>query len=715
MKKKLLSTALIAAMAAALLAGCGGKTDPAGSDNTETVSQTEDNGSGNTEGGNQQTGTENSGNQGGVKDDSGLIRADLSDLVVNTITPSYQAALPTGVETSPIFVEKVEGIPDDFIKGMDISSLLVQEASGVRYYDENGNETDLMKLIADAGINYVRVRVWNDPFDADGNGYGGGNCTAETAAEIGRRAAEYGMKINVDFHYSDFWADPSKQMCPKAWEGKSLDEKCQLLYDYTVESLKTILAAGADVGMVQIGNETNTGLAGDKTLVNKVALLKAGSLAVRDVSAAAGKDIKVAVHYTNIDNPDNILVIAKKLRANNVDYDIFGISYYCYWHGSMENLTNVLTSLKEQYGVETCVMETAYMFTGEDGDGSGNSVSGADALEAYPASVQGQANAVRDVIAHTVEGGGLGVFYWEGAWTPVGKEYSKNAAIWETYGSGWASKYAAEYDPKDAGQYYGGCSWDNQAFFDFDSKKLASLDVWKYVNHGAVGEKLEVLKLKSVDMLVGIHEDFELPDAVDAAYNDTTCTDKIPVIWNAEQLAAVDADKAATYTVTGTTEYGNVTATIKVASVNYVQNPGFEDADVSMWQVEEASSGTTDVQHKASDAYSGEYSYHFWNGTNVEFKVWQTLENIPKGVYDATVCMQGGDVGSDAEFIFFVDTGSKVYESDPVALTGWVEWKNVKLTDIEVDGNSEVKIGISAKCAPGGWGTFDDFEFYSQN
>ena len=131
----------------------------------------------------------------------------------------YKVELPTAiVEGDEIFVTPVEGITDDFIKGMDISSVLVQEASGVKYYDEAGKETDLFKVLADAGINYIRVRVWNDPYDADGNGYGGGNCDVNTAAEIGKRAAKYGMKLLVDFHYSDFWADPNKQMSPKAWE-----------------------------------------------------------------------------------------------------------------------------------------------------------------------------------------------------------------------------------------------------------------------------------------------------------------------------------------------------------------------------------------------------------------------------------------------------------------------------------------------------------------
>ena len=108
---------------------------------------------------------------------------------------SYKVDLPTAmVEGAEIFVQPVEGLSKDFIKGMDISSVLALEESGVKYYNEAGEEQDIFKTLADAGINYIRVRVWNDPFDAEGNGYGGGNCNAEVAAEIGKRAANYGMK-----------------------------------------------------------------------------------------------------------------------------------------------------------------------------------------------------------------------------------------------------------------------------------------------------------------------------------------------------------------------------------------------------------------------------------------------------------------------------------------------------------------------------------------
>ena len=204
---------------------------------------------------------------------------------------------PTGPEEAAIYVEPIEGLSDDFIKGMDVSSILAQEASGVKYYNEAGEEADIFEVLANAGVNYIRVRVWNDPYDANGNGYGGGNCDTAKAAEIGKRAAKYGMKLLVDFHYSDFWADPSKQFVPKAWEGMTIEEKCEAIYEFTKESLTEIADAGADIGMVQIGNEINYGMSGETSVSNVMALLKQASKAVREVSKAEKMDIKVAVLY----------------------------------------------------------------------------------------------------------------------------------------------------------------------------------------------------------------------------------------------------------------------------------------------------------------------------------------------------------------------------------------------------------------------------------
>lgn len=393
--------------------------------------------------------------------------------VPTTVPEQTQSTLPEATEPDATQGDAVSDT-EAFILGADVSSLIAQEKSGVVYRDMDGNPQDLLKTLSEAGMNYIRVRVWNDPFDAQGNGYGGGNCDLNNAIEIGRRAAEYGMKLLVDFHYSDFWADPGKQQAPKAWAGMSLEEKAQALREYTANSLLALKKAGVDVGMVQIGNETTGGFCGEWTPDGQYKLMADAAKAVRDSDST----ILIAVHYTNPERK-NYGTYAKYLQDYGVDYDVFSTSYYPYWHGTLENLTAQLTLVVQSYGKKVMVAETSWAYTAEDTDDHRNSVGQSEAGNAeYPFSVQGQTDAITDVI-HAVEGigeAGIGVFYWEPAWIAVpGNSWKERSEIWEQYGSGWASSFAGEYDPVDAGVYFGGSACDNQAMFDENGYPLASL------------------------------------------------------------------------------------------------------------------------------------------------------------------------------------------------------------------------------------------------
>lgn len=639
--------------------------------------------------------------------------------VSDTESSTYQAVMPTAAEESDIYVEPIEGLSDDFIKGMDISSVIAEEESGVVYYNEDGEEEDLFQILADAGVNYIRVRVWNNPYDSDGNGYGGGNNDLEKAAEIGARAAKYGMKLLVDFHYSDFWADPNKQAAPKEWAHLTFEDKQEALYQFTKESLQTILDAGADVGMVQIGNEINNGMAGETDRAKIDTLLQKGSKAVREISDQNQKEILIAVHFTGIDDYDHTMDYVSDLAESGVDYDVFGVSYYPFWHGSMENLTKVLHDVAENYQKKTAVLETSYAYTTEDGDGFANSVGEVDLIDGYTASVQSQATCVRDVMAATAAAGkdALGVLYWEGAWIPVGsaEESTQNKQLWEKYGSGWASSYAANYDPDDAGQYYGGSSWDNQAFFDFTGHPLASLNVFKYVNYGT-NCKPAVDYLEETEVKANVGEALVMPETVPAIYNDRSKNADLPVIWDVNEVAAIDTDTIGDYTIDGVLEDGTaVTAAVSVANVNWLENPSFEEKDVSMWNVSyEGDTNPTDIQNKAADCITGENSFHFWSDSEQSFDVEQTVSGLEAGNYTLNANIQGGDVGSTAEIYLYAIVNGKTYQSDPVTLTGWCNWQTPVIEDIPLDGASEITVGMHVACAGGGWGTLDDFYLYKQ-
>lgn len=567
--KRLVAALLSAGLCAGALSGCGAESTTTAETGTETQTETE------------------------------------QEVIRTTEEPAEAEAEE---EWSDVFVEPVAGISDDFIRGMDASAVLSVEKSGAKYYGYDGKEQDVFETLAESGVNYIRLRVWNDPYDENGNGYGGGDNDVATAIELGKRATQYGMKVNIDFHYSDFWADPKRQHAPKAWEGMSADEKADALYDFTKESLTQILDAGVDVGMVQVGNEINNGMSGETDVPAVMGLLSAGSRAVREIADSYGKDIRIVLHYTNIEDNEEVDTMAANLKEYGVDYDIFGLSYYPFWDGTNENMQNVAKNIMDRYGKKVVIAETSYCYTEKDGDGFGNSFDWIeDAVDGYAPTVQSQATMIRDICAAANEVGVLGVFYWEGTWIPVGSEDQDNSALWEKYGSGWASSYSAEYDPDDAGLYYGGCSWDNQAMFDFTGHPLPSLNVFRYLKDGhTVPLAVDFIPQTTVSRDVG--EALTLPETVEVVYNDRSANTQVPVSWDASQVAAIDTKKAGTYTVDGTLSDGTaVTADVDVEMVNYVKNPGFEEVDRSMWEISYAGENDpTDYQEKADDAHDGD-------------------------------------------------------------------------------------------------------------
>ena len=429
----------------------------------------------------------------------------------------------TGLKDQKVTIKKVKGMSESSIRGMDISSYLALKKAGVKYHDYEGNETPLLKVLHDNGINYIRIRIWNDPFNADGETYGGGGNDVSTGVEIAKEAAQYDMKVLLDFHYSDFWAEPAVQLIPKAWKKdvNNTEKMCSDVYDFTKESIQKFKDGGANIGMVQVGNEITNGLLGiysnrdkgesfnviwgDKkksTEVNKY--LKAGIKAVRECTPQA----LVALHLET-PNVWKYKTIMNTWKRDNVDYDVLGSSYYPFW--SIAAKANTPKTLKDvqtlaaSYGKMFAVFETSWVNSLNDGDGTPNSIGDSTSTGAYEVGPQGQVNELTDLYDTVLsQDNGLGTFYWEGAWIPVKAgwtnwEYNKQIA--DQYGTGWASKGALGYFP-DSKMYYkgkaawGGTSWDNQALFDINGYPLQSLKFYKdSVSKG----KEQIIALKIVD------------------------------------------------------------------------------------------------------------------------------------------------------------------------------------------------------------------------
>lgn len=622
-----------------------------------------------------------------------------------------------GVTSDSLYVKKVGNLPKDFIMGMDASSVISLEDSGVKYYNFNGEEEDVFKILADNGINTIRVRVWNNPYDENGNGFGGGNCDIETAVAIGKRANLYGMNLMVDFHYSDFWADPAKQMVPRAWKDMVIEEKCDALYQYTRDCLNRLKDEKVRVSIVQIGNETNGALAGEKNWFNISYLMDMGSKAIREVYPKA----LVAVHFANPEKVSNYLDYASKLDYYELDYDVFASSYYPYWHGTLENLSSLLSEIATTYGKKVMVAETSYAFTEDDTDFYGNTIgSGAGVTKNYPFSLQGQANCVRDVIdtvAHTTNG--IGVCYWEGTWITVGGEsFEENSALWEQYGSGWASSYASAYDPKDAGKYYGGCAVDNQAFFDANGKVLESLKVFALARNGnSVENKADALE--DTNIICDLNEPLVLPKTVNAIMLDDS-RESLSVTWNTTdaEIEAMHNGGVKKYDIVGTA--GGMTCHCYVSMVekNFLTNYSFEDdsnkTKIPMgWNViENGNCNELWVEDKTTDSLTGNRHFHFWAelGKTVNFDLEQSVSGLSDGKYKYSISIMGGDAGETKTYAYVKINGT-VIETKDMTITSYGNWCTVTINNIEYKEGDEIIIGIHVECAGSGngaWGKIDD-------
>ena len=367
------------------------------------------------------------------------------------------------------------------IRGVDVSSIISLENAGVKFYSESGQEQDIFKTLAENGVNYIRVRVWNEPNDGSGHSYGGGNNDVKVAGEIGKRAAKYNMKLLVDIQYSDFWADPGKQTRPKYWQKHDHNTLKGEIYKWTSWVLESITKDGGKIGMVQVGNETNCFFCGTKDMYEICDLFASGNKAVRDFD----KSILIAHHFANPNKTDYYKWYAEVMNECKLDYDVFATSYYPYWHGTLDNLTGVLKYIGDTYHKYVMVAETAYPYTNEDGDSFGNAVTSQSPNVdlRYDISVAGQEQCLMDVFQAVADTGkwGLGVFYWEPAWIGTQGDISRDQryAQWEQYGNGWATSTAREYD-KDATEA-GGSSYDNQGLFDKNGKPLESLKAFTRV------------------------------------------------------------------------------------------------------------------------------------------------------------------------------------------------------------------------------------------
>lgn len=360
-----------------------------------------------------------------------------------------------------------------FIKGMDLSTLLELENCGAKYY-ENGTEADILTIMKMHDVDTIRIRLWNDPWSESGETYGAGGNDLKTSLTIAKQVTDAGFRVLLNFHYSDFWADPGKQFKPKAWKNYGMDELEQAVYAYTVEVMEKFMENGVNLSMVQVGNELSNGLLwpeGKMPAYDSIAkLINAGIRGVRTVTDT----VPVMIHLDNGGNNALYRDWFDHFMERGEDFEIIGLSYYPFWHGTLDMLTSNMNDIAGRYGKDLIVAEVSMGYTmedyknyeklsDEDRKGYATKPSLVEKLD-YPMTKQGQADFMEDFlfrISHVKDGRGIGFFYWEPAWIPV-------------KGSGWATPASLKYI-EDSGPC--GNEWANQALFDYDGNTLPALKV----------------------------------------------------------------------------------------------------------------------------------------------------------------------------------------------------------------------------------------------
>lgn len=526
----------------------------------------------------------------------------------DTSRDPYKYGDDTGLKQQKVTIKKVKNMSDSTIRGIDISSYTALKKAGVKYYDNEGKEASLLKVLSDNGVNYIRIRIWNDPYNEKGETYGGGSNDVKAGLEIAKEAAKYNIKVLLGFHYSDFWADPAVQLLPKAWEKdrNNQEKMCLNVYKFTKETLEQFKDAGADIGMVQVGNEISQGMMGimHKTKANvwqeeeKSVLidsyLNAGARAVRECVP----DALVAIHLDTL----NLSIYKDAMNAwerDKVDYDVLGSSSYAFWAGK-----NMLGNVRKagnyvaSRGKLFAVLETSWLNSQKDADGTVNMVNNTkDAV--YKVGPQGQADMLSDLYdAILSNDNGLGAFYWEGAWIPVKAgwvnwKYNKEMA--NEFGTGWATENAGGYYPKSKLYYngnpvWGGDSWDNQTLFDDKGYPLDSLRFYKdavssnekysRVVIALCDKENNVLEYRVVKVISGKSMTYTLPEIKGYTKEKDTIKilgtndkiSKVSVVYNKDIKKQTITVKKASYTIPYGTKFNLKNEVKAVGSLTFTSN-----------------------------------------------------------------------------------------------------------------------------------------------
>lgn len=686
-------------------------------------------------------GTQNNGDGSTSKGDieSSEVKFNYSDV---TYTPDYGSGKTNDEEHpySTIRVNPTENtLREDFAMGVDGSMIQAVEEAGGIYYNQEGKEQDVFQILKESGVNFFRVRLWNNPANKFGSTYGGGGNDETVDINLCKRAKKVGMNVLVDFHYSDFWADPDDQQVPKAWATNKAEEIPSLIEEFTKTTLQNFKDAGVEVDAIQVGNEINNGMCGYEIDWNKTeesfdyiaSMLNAGIRGAK----AVNENIYTMVHLANGGNTAEFSTFFSELEERNVPYDIIGASFYPYLSGNLEGLQENLNNVSKLTGKPVVIAETSWGFTDDSvTDVTANQYYSANYEDTggYLTSEQAQATEIRDlvnILSKVPDNKGLGIFYWEPAWLPV-------------KGTGWATAVGQSYkytgsDSHKSDYTDGLATWCNQGLFSYTGKALSSLNVFKYLSSGEGNnsgeEKVTKARTSTLDVTLNLAADETLPETgtVETDFDAIRSRD---ITWDA---ASVEECKTkGTHVATGKLN-GQFDITANVSCIeNFIVDPGFEnqgttDVVKTPWNLRNVTPSGDKVAKldRKTDTRSGTTDFNWYHSSEeFTFDLYQEIK-LPAGTYHlATYIMSVAySVKAHTKLEVYFNDGTTEYVADmKTVVDGWNNgYKSTDLvTDdsgkpvlsgIKLDSEKTITVGFRGAGPATLWGHNDDWSLVAED
>lgn len=574
-----------------------------------------------------------------------------------------------------------------FIKGMDISSHPEMMDKGYRYYDFDGNEVNIIDFAKEQGFNYGRIRIWNNPGNVEESG---GYCslahTKRMAAEIKKR----GMGFLLDFHYSDFWADPGQQNKPLAWSTLHGDALEKAVYDYTKEVLEALDRDGLYPDMVQVGNEIRCGMMWPDGSTNNwdglSALLNAGIRAVRDTQR--GRGVKIMLH---LDQGGRFYYFKEwfdnALSHGVTDFDIIGLSYYPFWHGTFYDLKNSMEELVKRYHRPLIIAEAAHAYRRSS---RYLFVEAQERISGFPAGGDAQRKVlelIMSIAAHVSDGKGLGIFYWE----PFSRTDDEEDDSW------------------------GSC----MGIVDQEGRPTPGFKAFGFDPHGA--DTNQIAKIYEPPMVTVTEKDHlaeHLPETVKVLKYDGTL-EREEVRWASAEAELI---KNETVVITGTLPRCGKDTAVSVLLVdkkekcNLLENADFGNVFGGVperWEIaaEAAEDGLThEIQQEVSGAFPFDaVNYYYFKGNgNFKFTLCQKVSGLRAGNYAFSLSYRGDNTTGVKVWLYAkTEDGTYVCKDVFPSADGWASHK----VEFALAGDMQAEVGISVD-APAIYGMVKDLSLF---